>query len=103
MQHALLTCRSVLITPEDLRLEEPPRPCDVSAAPPGPPPLTRDPLEAGLEHVLAVHAGDAYSRVEEYLIRKALECTRHNQVQAAQILGITRHMLRHRMKQRGLL
>ena len=103
MQHALLTCRGVLITPEDLRLEEPPRLCDTSAPLPGPPPLTRDPLEAGLEHALAVHAGDAYSRVEEHLIRKALECTRHNQVQAAQLLGITRHVLRHRMKQCGLL
>jgi sigma-54-specific transcriptional regulator len=103
MQHALLTCRGVLITPEDLRLEEQPRLCDASVAPPGPPPLARDPLEAGLEHALVVHAGDAYSRVEEHLIRKAHTCTRHNQVQAAQLLGITRHVLRHRMKQCGLL
>jgi DNA-binding protein Fis len=50
-----------------------------------------------------VHAGEAYNRVEEHLIRQALACTRHNQVQAAQLLGITRHVLRHRMKQCGLL
>ena len=104
VQHALLTCGGALLTPEDLRLEEQSRLCDASTAPPGPSPLARDnPLEAGLEHALAVHAGDAYSRVEEHLIRQALACTRHNQVQAAQLLGITRHVLRHRMKQCGLL
>jgi two-component system NtrC family response regulator/two-component system nitrogen regulation response regulator GlnG len=103
IQHALLTCCGLLITPEDLQLEEPPRLCDASTAAHGSPPLARDPLEAGLEHALAVHAGDAYSRVEEHLICKALEYTRHNQVQAAQLLGITRHVLRHRMKQCGIL
>jgi DNA-binding NtrC family response regulator len=103
IQHALLTCRGVLITPEDLRLEEQPRPHDGSAVSPESPALTHDPLDVGLEHALAVHAGKAYSCVEEHLIRKALECTRHNQVQAAQLLGITRHVLRHRMKQCGLL
>jgi len=103
MRHATLTCRAVLITPEDLRLEEQPRFCDASAGPHEPPSLTRDPLAVGLEHALAVHAGDAYSRVEEHLIGTALTCTRHNQVRAAQLLGITRHVLRHRMKQCGLL
>lgn len=103
IQHALLTCHGVLITPEDLRLEEQPRLSDTSAVPLELSPPPGDPLAVGLEHALAVHAGEAYSRVEEHLIRQALACTRHNQVQAAQLLGITRHVLRHRMKQCGLL
>lgn len=102
IQHAILTC-GVLITPEDLRLEEQPRPGDAFTTQSNAPSLTQDPLVAGLEHALATHAGNAYHRVEEHLIRTALACTRHNQVQAAQLLGITRHVLRHRMKQYSLL
>jgi sigma-54 dependent transcriptional regulator len=44
-----------------------------------------------------------YSQVEARLIRKALDLTKYNQVQAAHLLGITRNVLRHRMKQFGLL
>jgi DNA-binding protein Fis len=32
-----------------------------------------------------------------------LELTKHNQVRAAHLLGVTRNILRHRMKQFGLL
>ena len=103
IQHALLTCHGMLITSEDLRLEEQPRPGETAAVLPEPSSLPHDPLAVGLEHALAAYAGEAYNRVEEHLIRQALVCTRHNQVQAAQLLGITRHVLRHRMKQCGLL
>jgi sigma-54-specific transcriptional regulator len=64
---------------------------------------TRDPLDEGLEQMLLLQAGGAYHRIEDRLIRKALELTKHNQVQAAHLLGITRNILRHRMKQFGLL
>jgi DNA-binding protein Fis len=49
------------------------------------------------------HPGSAYRRLEEGLVRKALELSRYNQVQAAHLLGVTRHVVRHRMKQFGLL
>jgi DNA-binding NtrC family response regulator len=96
IKQALLTCRGYLIIAEDLRLEE--RPASVEAPSP-----QREPLDESLEHMLLTHAGQAYRSVEDRLIRKALELTRHNQVQAAQLLGITRNVLRHRMKQFGLL
>jgi DNA-binding NtrC family response regulator len=96
MKQALMTCRGYLITVEDLRLWERPS-ARVQQAPP------RDPLDEGLEQMLLTHAGRAYHRVEEGLIRKALELTKHNQVRAAHLLGITRNILRHRMKQFGLL
>jgi DNA-binding NtrC family response regulator len=96
MKQALMTCRGYLITAEDLRLWERPS-ARVQQTPP------RDPLDEGLEQLLMTHTGQAYHRVEESLIRKALELTKHNQVRAAHLLGITRNILRHRMKQFGLL
>ena len=95
-KQALMTCRGYLIMVEDLRLSE--RPSVRAGETP-----QRDPLDEGLEQMLLTHAGHAYHRVEERLIRKALELTKHNQVRAAHLLGITRNILRHRMKQFGLL
>jgi DNA-binding NtrC family response regulator len=96
MTQALMTCRGYLITAEDLRLGERP----IARAQRAP---TRDPLDEGLEQALLAHAGQAYHRVEDRLIRKVLELTKHNQVRAAHFLGVTRNILRHRMKQFGLL
>jgi DNA-binding NtrC family response regulator len=96
IKQALMTCRGYLIMVEDLRLSERPSPRAQETP-------QRDPLDEGLEQVLLTHAGHAYHRVEERLIRKALELTKHNQVRAAHLLGITRNILRHRMKQFGLL
>jgi DNA-binding NtrC family response regulator len=96
IKQALMTCRGYLITVEDLRLVERPtaRVREIPAT---------EPLDHGLEVTLLSHSGQAYRHVEERLIRKALELTKHNQVQAAHLLGITRNVLRHRMKQFGLL
>jgi DNA-binding NtrC family response regulator len=96
IQQALMTCRGYLILREDLRLvERPPESQTLSER--------RDPLDERLEQMLLGQAGEAYHRIEDRLIRKALELTKHNQVQAAHLLGITRNILRHRMKQFGLL
>jgi DNA-binding NtrC family response regulator len=96
IKQALMTCRGYLIMVEDIRLGERP----VARAQDTP---RRDPLDEGLEQVLLTQVGHAYHRVEEHLIRKALDLTKHNQVRAAHLLGITRNILRHRMKQFGLL
>jgi DNA-binding NtrC family response regulator len=96
IKQALMTCRGYLIMVEDLRLAERPVVRDQQAP-------QRDPLDGGLEQVLLTHAGQAYHVLEERLIRKALDLTKHNQVRAAHLLGITRNVLRHRMKQFGLL
>jgi DNA-binding NtrC family response regulator len=96
IKQAILTCPGALITAEDLWLEV--------QAPTGENPVSsQDPLDAGLELLLLTQAGDIYNQIEDRLIRKALEFTRYNQVQAAHLLGITRNVLRHRMKQFGLL
>ena len=96
MKQALMTCRGYLITAEDLRFGE----RSIARVQPTPP---RHVLDEGLEQLLLTHAGQAYNRVEDRLIRKALELTKHNQVRAAHLLGITRNILRHRMKQFGML
>ncbi len=96
IKQALVTCHGTLMTLEDIRLDE--RPGDAPLTP-----VARDPLDEGLERTFATHAGDAYTYVEAQLVRKALELARNNQVQAARLLGVTRHVLRHRMKQCGLL
>lgn len=97
IQQALMACRGYLITREDLRLGDRSAGCAELAMAP------QDPVEDVLERMLLEHAGSAYPFVEERLIRKALELTKHNQVRAAHLLGVTRNVLRHRMKQFSLL
>ena len=96
IQQALMACRGYLITREDLRLEERPHRAAVEESP-------KDQVDGSLEQLLLENAGRAFPRLEERLIRKALELTKHNQVQAAHLLGVTRNVLRHRMKLYGLL
>jgi DNA-binding NtrC family response regulator len=96
IQHALMACRGYLITRDDLRLGERPQRAEPVESP-------KDRLDDAVEQMLLEHVGSAYARFEERLIGKALELTKHNQVQAAHLLGITRNVLRHRMKQYGLL
>jgi DNA-binding NtrC family response regulator len=96
IQQALMACRSYLITRDDLRLGERVPSTEVA----GPP---KDRLAEAIERVLLEHSGSAYHHLEEGLIRKALELSKYNQVQASHLLGVTRNVLRHRMKQFGLL
>jgi sigma-54-specific transcriptional regulator len=91
-----MACRSYLITRDDLRLGERVPSTEVA----GPP---KDRLAEAIERVLLEHSGSAYHHLEEGLIRKALELSKYNQVQASHLLGVTRNVLRHRMKQFGLL
>ena len=48
-------------------------------------------------------AGNVFAATERLLISKALEHTRQNQVQAARLLGVSRNVLRDRMKRYQLL
>ena len=56
------------------------------------------PADAGLDALFEQHAGRVSAVAEQLLVSKALELTRHNQVQAARLLGISRNVLRERMK-----
>ena len=56
------------------------------------------PADTGLDALFEQHAGKVSAVAEQLLVSKALELTRHNQVQAARLLGISRNVLRERMK-----
>ncbi len=57
-----------------------------------------DLLGRGLESLLVENPGFGYERVEAAMIEKALEICTRNQVRAAKLLGISRNMLRNRIK-----
>jgi DNA-binding NtrC family response regulator len=55
-----------------------------------------------IEELFTQQAGNVFTAVERLIVAKALELSRHNQVQAARLLGISRNVLRDRMKRYGL-
>jgi sigma-54 dependent transcriptional regulator len=56
-----------------------------------------------LDAIFDQEAGNVFAATERLLISKALERTRQNQVQAARLLGVSRNVLRDRMKRYQLL
>ncbi|MCS6926212.1 MAG: sigma-54 dependent transcriptional regulator [Candidatus Binatia bacterium] len=93
---AVLHARGRLITAEDLVLTEVSlRPAEAAATSPPPAGTT-------LESLFAQHAGNVFATTERLLIAMALDLSRCNQVQAARLLGISRNVLRDRMKRYGL-
>ena len=89
---AVVRARGPLIRAEDLALHDSQlRSVARQAAPTGP-------ADAGLDALFEQHAGKVSAVAEQLLVEKALELTRHNQVQAARLLGISRNVLRERMK-----
>ena len=94
---AVLNVRSGVIRAEDLTLNG-----DLlqgqshTAEPAGPSAVT-------LDMIFDQEAGNVFAATERLLITKALERTRQNQVQAARLLGVSRNVLRDRMKRYQLL
>ena len=89
---AVVRARGPVIRAEDLALHDSQlHPVAREAAPTGP-------ADAGLNALFEQHAGKVSAVAEQLLVSKALELTRHNQVQAARLLGISRNVLRERMK-----
>jgi two-component system response regulator AtoC len=93
---AVLGARGRLLTAEDLVLSEVASRSTTSE----PPPV--QPSSVTLESLFAQHPGNVFITAERLLIVKALELSRHNQVHAARLLGISRNVLRDRMKRYGL-
>lgn len=60
-----------------------------------------------LDKIVKTSAGNVYehlhSSLEKAIVDFALKVTRHNQVQASKLLGISRNTLRDRMKKYGWL
>jgi DNA-binding NtrC family response regulator len=93
---AVLTARGRFITAEDLMLSAlPPRPTDIE-------PTTSQHQGTTFEDIFEQQAGHVFAAVERLIVAKALELSRHNQVQAARLLGVSRNILRDRMKRYGL-
>ena len=89
---AVVRARGPVIRAEDLALHDSQlHSVAREAAPTGP-------ADAGLDALFEQHAGKVSAVAEQLLVEKALELTRHNQVQAARLLGISRNVLRERMK-----
>ena len=63
-------------------------------------------LDALFRHIAADSRQNIYSnifeRIEKFLIKRALQETDSNQVQAAKLLGISRNTLRHRISKYGI-
>ena len=95
----VLYSRGPVITEEDLTLPAGSPP----ATPVSPPPNVEAALNATLEELFAQHAGHVLARSEQLVVGKALELSRYNQVRAARLLGVSRNVLRERMKRYHLL
>lgn len=93
---AAINARGRVINAEDLVLSEVlVRPADSASAPPPSPGIT-------IEDIFEKQAGQVFTAIERLVVAKALELSRRNQVQAARLLGISRNVLRDRMKRYGL-
>jgi sigma-54 dependent transcriptional regulator len=99
VHHALLVCHGGQIAVSDLNLvSHQPAPSASSA---GGADLAG--LERALTELYDRDVPDLHARVEELLVRSAYEHCHGNQVQAAQLLGISRNIFRARLCRYGLL
>jgi sigma-54-specific transcriptional regulator len=63
----------------------------------------RAPLEQALLNLFETNARNLYSDIEARVVRCAFEYCQHNQLQTAKLLGVSRNILRHRLKLYGML
>jgi two-component system nitrogen regulation response regulator GlnG len=96
MAQAAIHARGRLIEGDDLLLS------DTSLRSPDTEASSPPPRGATLEEIFEQQAGQVFVAVERLVIAKALELSRHNQVQAARLLGVSRNVLRDRMKRYDL-
>jgi transcriptional regulator with AAA-type ATPase domain len=61
------------------------------------------PLERALLDIFERGGNALYADIEQRVMRCAFEYCEHNQLQTAKLLGISRNILRHRLKLYGLL
>jgi sigma-54-specific transcriptional regulator len=93
---AAINARGRLITAEDLALSEVPIRSAESES------VLVSSQGTTIEEIFEKQAGQVFTVIERLVVAKALELSRHNQVQAARLLGISRNVLRDRMKRYGL-
>ena len=61
------------------------------------------PLEQALLRIFDDNGNNLYAEIESRVVRCAFEYCQHNQLQTARLLGISRNILRHRLKLYGML
>ena len=96
---AVLNTRGSLITEGDLPLHAVNNKTALEATSPS----TEIALNETLEELFSQHAGNVLAQSEKLVVSKALELSHSNQVQAARLLGVSRNVLRERMKRYKLL
>ncbi|HXG22760.1 MAG TPA: sigma-54 dependent transcriptional regulator [Methylomirabilota bacterium] len=97
IEQAAIHTRGQQISAEDIILSEVPL-----REPETPPPAPQPSHGTMIEDLFVQQPGKVFAAVERLLVAKALELSRHNQVQAARLLGVSRNVLRDRMKRYGL-
>jgi len=93
---AVLSARARLLTAEDLGLNEASRRSVESRL------AVESSFDAALEGLFGQYAGKVFPVTERLLVARTLELTHHNQVKAAHLLGVSRNVLRDRMRRYGL-
>lgn len=94
LHNAVLLSKTSLVTPQQLRLNN----LTGSELPPG-----EEALDQFLRQQMQQSEIPLYPRVIEALIKNALELTQGNQLQAAALLGISRHTLRTQLGHLGVI
>lgn len=94
LHNAVLLSKTSLVTPQQLRLNN----LKGSELPPG-----EEALDQFLRQQMQQSEIPLYPRVIEALIKNALELTQGNQLQAAALLGISRHTLRTQLGHLGVI
>ncbi len=97
IHHALLVCHEDVVRPADLHLA--PLQQKTSAAPV----MARNPLEETLLELFEQGAPNLYARLNETIVRTAYRYCKHNQVQTARLLGVSRNILRSQLKRFGMI
>jgi len=110
IHHAMLVMRDGVIEAEDLHLarysvdEQPLSNTSIRSV--GPITDIRNaqaPLEQVLLELFESNTPELFADIESRVVRCAYEYCQHNQLQTAKLLGISRNILRHRLKLYGLL
>lgn len=94
LHNAVLLSKTSLVTPQQLRLNN----LTGSELPPG-----EEALDQFLRQQMQLSEIPLYPRVIEALIKNALELTQGNQLQAAALLGMSRHTLRTQLGHLGVI
>jgi sigma-54-specific transcriptional regulator len=103
IHHALLLGRNGTITVADLHLHDSPGGKLASAAVHSAETASLHALEDALQRLFEQGPDHLHEIIDETLIRSAFAYCENNQVQTAKLLGLSRNILRHRLKRYGML